>query len=32
LSFTNGDPAVRAGVLTAELHPFSGFLARKNPE
>ena len=29
--FTNGDPAVVAGLATAELHPFSVALARKNP-
>lgn len=32
LGFMNGDPAVVAGVMTAELHPFSVALARKNPE
>jgi hypothetical protein len=31
-SFMNGDPAVLAGVMTAEPHPFSVILARKNPE
>jgi len=29
--FMNSDPAVVAGVMTAELHPFSVALARKNP-
>ena len=28
----NGDPAVLAGVMAAELHPFSVALARKNLE
>jgi uncharacterized protein len=32
LGFMNGDPAVLAGVMTAELHPFSVALERKNPE
>jgi uncharacterized protein len=32
LEFMNADPAVLAGVMTAELHPFSVALARKNPE
>jgi uncharacterized protein YciI len=32
LGFMNGDPAVVAGVMAAELHPFSVALARKNPE
>jgi hypothetical protein len=27
-----GDPAVLAGVMTAELHPFSVAMERKNPE
>ena len=30
--FMNGDPAVAAGVMTAELHPFSVALVRKTPE
>jgi uncharacterized protein YciI len=29
--FMNADPAVTAGVVTAELHPFSVVLQRKNP-
>lgn len=29
--FMSTDPAVVAGVMTAELHPFSVALARKNP-
>jgi uncharacterized protein len=29
--FMNADPAVTAGVMTAELHPFSVVLQRKNP-
>jgi uncharacterized protein len=29
--FMNADPAVIAGVMTAELHPFSVVLQRKNP-
>jgi hypothetical protein len=28
----NRDPVVLAGVMTAELHPFSVVLARKNLE
>jgi uncharacterized protein len=32
LGFINGDPAVVAGVMTAQLHPFSVALVRKNPE
>jgi len=32
LGFMNGDPAVLAGVMTAELYPFSVALERKNPE
>jgi uncharacterized protein len=32
LEFMNGDPAVLAGVMTAELHPFSVALERKNSE
>lgn len=32
LEFMNTDPAVLAGVMTAELHPFAMALARKNPE
>ena len=32
LGFMNGDPAVVAGVMTAELHPFSVALARKSLE
>jgi len=32
LEFMKDDPAVVAGVMTAELHPFSVALARKNPE
>jgi uncharacterized protein YciI len=32
LEFMNADPAMHAGVMTAELHPFSVSLARKNPE
>ena len=30
--FVKEDPAVAAGLFTAELHPFSVALARKNPE
>jgi len=29
--FMNADPAVVAGVMTAELHPFAVILERKNP-
>jgi len=29
--FINADPAVTAGVMTAELHPFGVALERKNP-
>jgi uncharacterized protein YciI len=29
--FMNADPAITAGVMTAELHPFLLVLARKNP-
>ena len=29
--FMNGDPAVVAGLMTAELHPFSVSLVRKTP-
>jgi uncharacterized protein len=29
--FMESDPAVQAGVMTAELHPFSVALERKNP-
>ncbi|HJT45737.1 MAG TPA: YciI family protein [Chthoniobacterales bacterium] len=29
--FMNADPAVIAGVMTAELHPFAVALERKNP-
>jgi len=29
--FMEEDPAVVAGVMTAELHPFSVVLQRKNP-
>jgi uncharacterized protein YciI len=29
--FLNADPAVTAGAMTAELHPFSVVLQRKNP-
>src|SRR6266404_1570963 len=29
--FMETDPAIVAGVMTAELHPFSVVLARKNP-
>ena len=29
--FMEGDPAVAAGVMTAELHPFAVVLQRKNP-
>ena len=29
--FMNGDPAVVAGVMTAELHPFGVALERKSP-
>jgi hypothetical protein len=29
--FMNADPAIVAGVMTAELHPFSVALIRKNP-
>jgi uncharacterized protein len=29
--FMNADPAITAGVMTAELHPFSVVLQRKNP-
>jgi uncharacterized protein YciI len=29
--FMNADPAVMAGVMTAELHPFAVVLERKNP-
>ncbi|HZH85528.1 MAG TPA: YciI family protein [Phototrophicaceae bacterium] len=29
--FMNADPAVVAGVMTAELHPFAVALERKNP-
>ena len=32
LVFMNRDPVVLAGVMTAELHPFSVVLARKNLE
>ncbi len=31
-AFMNADPAVTAGVMTAELHPFGVALERKNPE
>jgi uncharacterized protein YciI len=31
-AFMNADPAVIAGVMTAELHPFSVALERKNPQ
>ena len=30
-AFMNSDPAVVAGVMTAELHPFGVALERKNP-
>jgi uncharacterized protein YciI len=30
-AFMNADPAVVAGVMTAELHPFGVALERKNP-
>jgi uncharacterized protein len=30
-SFTESDPAVVAGLMTAELHPFAVALERKNP-
>jgi len=30
-AFMNADPAVVAGVMTAELHPFAVALERKNP-
>jgi uncharacterized protein YciI len=30
-SFMEGDPAVVAGLMTAELHPFAVALERKNP-
>jgi uncharacterized protein YciI len=29
--FMEGDPAVAAGLMTAELHPFAVVLQRKNP-
>jgi len=29
--FMESDPAVQAGIMTAELHPFSVALERKNP-
>jgi uncharacterized protein YciI len=29
--FMEADPAVAAGVMTAELHPFAVVLQRKNP-
>lgn len=32
LGFMNGDLAVLAGVITAELHPFSVAMERKSPE
>ena len=31
-AFMNADPAVIAGVMTAELHPFGVALERKNPQ
>jgi uncharacterized protein YciI len=31
MQFMNTDPAVTAGIMTAELHPFSVVLQRKNP-
>src|SRR6188472_2019024 len=30
-TFMDGDPAVTAGLMTAELHPFAVALQRKNP-
>lgn len=30
-AFMEGDPAVAAGLMTAELHPFAVALQRKNP-
>ena len=30
-AFMEGDPAVAAGLMTAEVHPFTVVLQRKNP-